>query len=205
MALRDLLWACPRCGQDRSFDENNVCLACGTAYRRGRGARIIARAPDGAETVRLAAEWVDDLPDPASLVPGDPDREVRSARVRARRVTGEEVVRDENGYLNRIETYGAPAPATLILFPDRLVLSWDHDPEQGRASSETWPLEELTAVQASSSSLQLKARGRALISLRLDDDSVYLWELLVRAALRFLYGKTGRGEILEFQPRIVTR
>ena len=141
------------------------------------------------------------LPDPETLVAqaDTADQEIRSADVRVSRVTGFDTVRDAERYLNRIELWGEEAPASLELRRDRLVLV----PEEGEPVA--WPLESLTAVQASSSSLQLNRRDEPLVSLRFSDDSVYLWEELLHAALRDFYRRTGRGEILEFQPRIVTR
>ena len=140
------------------------------------------------------------LPDPETIVAqGDTANHViRSADVQVSRVTGFDTVRDADGYLNRIELWGEEAPASLELRKDRLVLA----PEEG--GPVTWPLESLTAVQASSSSLQLNRRGEPLVSFRFTDDSIFLWEHLLHAALRDFYRRTGRGEILEFQPRIVT-
>lgn len=199
MALRDLLWACPRCGEDRGLDRKGVCASCGTVFHRGVGAEIVARDPQGGEETRQAADWVDALPNAAGLLSDDPGRPSRAARVQARPVSGQENVFGETGFLNRVELYGPPVSATLLLYPDRIEVRWDRDP------ASVWPLERLTGVQASSSTLQLKTRGEPLVSFRFEDDSVYLWEILVHAALRVFYGTTGRGTILEFQPRIVTR
>ncbi|MDX1673400.1 MAG: hypothetical protein R3314_01265 [Longimicrobiales bacterium] len=203
MALRDLLWACPECGADRGLvadGSEHRCRACGTRYARDRGARIRARRPDGSEIVRRPVEWLRMLPDPETIVTqGDTaDHVIRSAHVQMARVTGFDTVRDGEGYLNRIELWGEDAPASLELRKDRLVVV----PEEG--GPESWPLESLTAVQASSSSLQINRRGEPLVSFRFADDSVFLWEELLHAALRDFYRRTGLGEILEFQPRIVT-
>ncbi|MEJ2502837.1 MAG: hypothetical protein P8177_05900 [Gemmatimonadota bacterium] len=201
MALSELLWACPRCGRDRGLDEQGVCAGCGAHFRRGRGARIVARLPDGEEVVRPAADWVDALPDPASILHADHDGARRSARGSARSVSGDRAIFGETGYLNRVELYGEARPVVLALFPDHITVTWHGEGEE----TETWSLEDLTAVQASSRTLQLKARGRPLTSFRFDHDSVYLWEALMHAALRDFYGRTGRGVIVEFQPRIVVR
>lgn len=208
MALSDLLWACPACGRDRGLAGGaRACSACGTRFLRGVDATIRAVAPDGTETVHTAAEWLEHLPYPASLLEDDP---VRSARVLIRAVTGEAAVTGEGGYLNRIELFGDEVPGTVRLEPERLVVEWDEDSHFGRGHGqsarrcENWPLESLTAVQTSSTSLQLKRRGEPLVAFRFQNDSLYLWEQLLRAALRRFYGKTGRGAIREFQPRIVT-
>lgn len=202
MALPDLLWACPECGQDRGLRPDSPgfrCRACGTRFRRADGASIRADRPDGSSVVRRPREWLDRLPDPAVLVQQGPDdRPLRRAEVTARRVTGTDTIRGRDGYLNRIELWGDEEPGILELWPEALVYTTDaEDPAR-------WPLESIVAVQASSSSLQINRRDEPLLAFRFTDDSTMLWEDLLRAALRDLYGRTGRGEILEFQPRIVT-
>ncbi|MFW6330262.1 MAG: hypothetical protein ACOC3J_00920 [Gemmatimonadota bacterium] len=207
MAVADLLWACPVCGRDRGLtrDDEARCTACGTRFQRVEGARIRAVAPDGTETRRLAREWVDRLPAPATLVQGARDGPVRAARVTARPVTSEARVFGEHGYLNLVEVFGDELAGELRLHRDRLIVALEPNSGAPASIAGDWPLQELTAVQASSSSLQVKRRQVPLVAFRFLDDSVYLWEQLLRAALRDFYGRTGRGVIREFQPRIVTR
>lgn len=61
-----------------------------------------------------------------------------------------------------------------------------------------------TAIQASSSSIQIKARGEPVVSFRFPEDSPRFWEELLQEALRRFYRERGMGEIREFQPRIET-
>ncbi len=202
MALSDLLWACPQCGEVGALRDPahpGACVACHAVYERDTGASIRCVLPDGRVLKRTAADWVDRLPDPRTLLGSAPEGVVRTARVRAREVEGSDVVRGEGRYLNRIERYGAEAPGTLEMTLEGL--RWA--PDEGEARP--WPFERLTAVQASSSALQIKASGRPLVSFRFENDSIFLWEVLVDTALRDFYRRTGRGEILEFQPRIVAR
>lgn len=196
MPVSDLLWACPVCGEDRGLrNDRSICRRCGTRFLRGPRATIRALAPDGDETVRSASEWLGRLADPSSLLDRDP---IRNARVSLRSATEEANVYGEGGYLNRIEIFGKEIPATIRLEADRLIV--EHD-----AAAEAWPFETFTAVQTSSKSLQLKRRAAPVAAFRFQDDSVFLWEQLIRGALRRFYGRTGRGEIREFQPRIETR
>lgn len=203
MAIPDLLWACPACGQDRGLAAQGRrcrCTRCGTAFTRGPGAAIRADAPDGSRTVLRPVDWLSRLPDPQSLTwerAGD-GGVIRASRVSTRWVTGSDPVFNEHEYLNRIEIWGEPTPGRLELRTDRLVWS------PATASSEAWPLGSLTAVQASSRALQLNRAPAPLVEVRFQDDSIFLWERLLHAALRDLYRRTGRGEIVEFQPRIVT-
>ena len=68
-----------------------------------------------------------------------------------------------------------------------------------------WPFEALKAVQASSKTLQVRGGEHPLASFAFRDDSSFLWERLLAVALDRFYRRTGRGEIVEMQPRIVTR
>jgi hypothetical protein len=203
MALTDLFWACPSCGADRALrgEGRGVrCQACQVGFERAPEARIRATSPDGKGVVRSVPEWLDRLPSPASLVEaGREGGAVRTARVTVRAVEEDRPVHGEDGFLNRVELFGDARPGTLELHADSITFRPDDGPPL------TTPLEELTAVQASSRTLQLKRRGSALESFRFLDDAVYLWELLLHAALRDRFGRLGRGEIVEFQPRITTR
>lgn len=202
MALTDLLWACPECHEDRGLElrgSEAVCRRCGARYRRGRGASIVGRPPDGTEVVRSPAEWLERLPG-AAVVLEQRERELRNARVIRRSVVAMEPVRIGGRFLNRVERFGDQEEGELRLLADRLTF---HAVPAG-ASPEQWPFDTLTAVQTSSKTLQLKARGRPLVAFRFTDDSIYLWEQLVNEAVRRFYHDTGLGEIVEFQPRITT-
>ncbi|MBW3553811.1 MAG: hypothetical protein KY466_09875 [Gemmatimonadetes bacterium] len=199
MAIPDLLWACPVCALDRGLRASGdaTCSGCGTRFDRVHGARIRATGRGGEERVRTAAEWVDDLPDPASLIGArDPFRE---ASVVASFVEGEQVIRFEGRYVNRIEKFGAKQRGRLALGPERLTYA----PEGPGTLS--WAFGDLRAVQASSRTLQIRGGAHPLVSFAFLDDSSYLWDRLLAAALATFYRRSGRGEIVELQPRIVTR
>lgn len=202
MAIRDLLWACPSCGAEGSLEPAGrieLCHACRTRYRRHPGAAIEAEAPDGTRTVLSIVEWLERLPPAPSISESAHAIAYRRDRVEARLAEGEDTVRWRGKFLGRIERLGPRRPGTLTLEHERLVFADD------QGSDRVWPLTSLTAVQASSSTLQIKARGEPVVSLRFADASIRLWELLLHAALRRLYRATGRGDIIEFQPRIVTQ
>ncbi|HEX6940053.1 MAG TPA: hypothetical protein VF158_11630 [Longimicrobiales bacterium] len=205
MAIRDLLWACPLCGTEagiRPARNGEACRACGARFRRGRGATIIAEPPDGAPRVLPAAAWADMLPaieDSVRFREAGGAGPLHRARVHARVAAGAAVVRLRGTYLNRIERFGPPRDGELLLRADRLQFIPDGGP------AEEWDFDAVTAVQPSSSTLQVKARGRPVISFRFPDDSARYWEELLCAALRRHYRAAGRGEIIEFQPRIATR
>lgn len=201
MAIRDLLWACPRCEAVRALraaKDGDACTACGTVFRRGAGSAIVADPQDGEAVVRPAAEWVERLPDPASLaaLPAD---ERWDEHVEARFACSETPVRDGHEYLGRVERFGPARTGMLRLRPRRL--TFDDDDGAERA----WPLERITAVQASSRTLQLKMRGDPVVSFRFPSGSLRFWEVRLQQTLRRLHRERYQVEILEFQPRIVTR
>lgn len=199
MAIADLLWTCPVCGLDRGLrgPDEGTCAGCRTRFDRVRGARIRARLPGGPERVRTAAEWVDELPDPASLLePGDP---IRSATVRARLVERYEAVREGGRYLNRIEVFGPEGGGTLVLSRESLRY------RPGEGTPLAWDFADLAAVQASSRTLQIRGRPHPLASFAFQDDSSFLWEQLLALVVGEHCRRTGRGEVVELQPRIATR
>lgn len=199
MAIPDLLWACPVCHLDRGLRASGdaTCSGCGTRFDRVQGARIRATCRAGETRVRTAAEWVDDLPDPASLI-GSRDP-IREAAVVATFVEGEQVIRFEGRYVNRIERFGAEERGRLQVGPERLT----YTPEGSTPRS--WAFGDLRAVQASSRTLQVRGGAHPLASFAFLDDSSFLWDRLLAAALGAFYRRSGRGEIVELQPRIVTR
>jgi len=108
------------------------------------------------------------------------------------------------GYRGRlfgfVEVLGEPAVATLRLTEEGLeILNGDGRPEEG------WSLMELRAVQSTSSSLQIYTADGELVQFRFGDASPLYWESLLHRALRKAYRESGRGEIVEFQPRISVR
>lgn len=205
MAIRDLLWACPICGAVgglRADGRVEACASCGTRFRRGEGASIVAERVGETPRCLPAAAWVDRLPEIPTDFPSDDDaprqsRELHRDRVRARFATGFSVLRVRGAYLNRIERFGPDREGVLVLETDRLRF----EPVDGTV--ESWHFDDLTAIQPSSSTLQIKARGREVVSFRFPDGSARYWEERLAAALRRHYRETGRGEIVEFQPRIV--
>jgi hypothetical protein len=198
VVVSDLLWACPACGAVGGIGAEGRC-ACGAVFRRGKGSLVQARFADGHVAVRSPDQWVDRLPSAHALLEDADGDTVRRTRAIAREAMSTEPIRKGGQFLNRIERYGAKRTATLELRQDGLIYRPEgEDPR-------TWPFDALTAVQTSSSTLQINVRGHPLVSFRLVDDSIYFWEQLLHAALRDFYRRTGRGEIAEFQPRIVTR
>lgn len=199
MALADLLWACPECREEVRLVPAagaEACPRCGTRFRRVRGALIQGERPGSPPAIAPAWAWADRLPEPRP--PNEPGA-ARAARVVVRFAEGYRAIRRGRRYLGRIERLGAARPGSLILTDRSVELRVEGE------APRTWPLERIAAVQPSSRTLQLRARGEPLVALSFPDSSPRLWEELLQRALRAFYRRTGRGEILEFQPRIAVR
>ena len=97
-----------------------------------------------------------------------------------------------------IETFGPFRDGLIALDEDGLSF-------RGADLTLQWPLDQITAVQPTSSALQIKARAQPVAALRFLEGSVRLWEDRLQTAIRELWRRAGRGEITEFQPCIRTR
>lgn len=216
MAIRDLFWACPICGREGGLRSARRgaerCEGCATRFSRGRGAAITARTLGRAPLTLSPADWVDRLPELGV------DERIRRAEETGTAILSEPaVVRCQvnetpvyfrGRFLNLIERFGPPRTGVLGLYPDRVTFRPD-EPAEGEgavaAGTLSWPFDEITAVQPSSSTLQLNSRRLPLASFKIPGGSIKFWEELLCATLARYYEANGLGEIIEFQPRIVTR
>lgn len=199
MAIHDLLWGCPLCGTEgrlRTRRRVTTCAACGVRFRRARGAAIAAQTPDGRTLVRTAAAWVDRSPPPAPPGPADslgPERAIL-------RIAEEAVALRPGGvFAGWGERFGPKRPGRATLTPESLLFH-----EDGGTSHE-WPIDRFTAVQPTSSALQVKTRDAPVAFFQFLEGSVRRWEFWIQHRLRALHTAAGRGDIVEFQPRITTR
>ena len=186
--IRDLLWGCVICGALESLDmvdRVERCAKCGAKYRRVQGAAIAVEVEGRGVETRSAAEWTAQLP---------PIPITGSAECLLRSAESSMTVTSYGEYLGRIERFGNFRFGTLTLTETALKF----EPRDGENGFE-WPLGDLTAIQPSSTALQIKARRQPVVSIKFSNSSSRLWEERLQAALRKYYG--GR-EILEFQPRI---
>jgi hypothetical protein len=188
--IRDLLWGCVVCGQLESLrmtDRIECCIKCGARYRRAKGASIAVEVEGKGIETRSAAEWTSQLP---------PITATGTSECLLRAAESDTKVRDGE-YLGRVERFGNFQFGQLALTETSL----SFEAREG-GDSFAWALGELTAIQPSSTALQLKGRGRPLVSLKFVNSSPRLWEQRLQAALRQHY--RGR-EIIEFQPRLTLR
>jgi hypothetical protein len=110
--------------------------------------------------------------------------------------TGERTLWAGGAVLGYIERLGRRTVGTLRLSHEGLAFVEDG----GRVHS--WALEDVRALQGSSSTVQISPATGGVVSFRLRSDSSRRWEDLLKDRLRALWREQGRGEIVEFQPRI---
>lgn len=201
MAIRDLLWACPVCHafgtlQAKGRGRTEECSACSATLRRDTGALIRIVARDGAARVASAAELEAELPP----VDSEPEGGVLGPEpVLVRTAGAARAVRSGRTLIGWAERFGPPTPATASLDPLSFVLQ----PSDGLDSQRMeWQLETITAVQPSSSTLQIKADRQPVVSIRFLASSVRRWEAMLHHRIAERARACGRGEVVQFHPRI---
>lgn len=155
---------------------------------------ITAGPPGSPPETRSVEAWEARLPDldlAAEQAAGPTSAILRAATV-------PRPIRFRDGLLGWAERFGPKTPATVEIDDDLLRIRTD-----GR--EQTWEFATVTAVQPSSSAVQLHRRNGELISLAFPEASVRLWEARLQVAVRRAYRNAGRGEITDFHPTIRTR
>ncbi len=203
MALKDLLYRCPHCGQDpvEGRRDRVRCPSCDALFVRNGRAGYLRMEVDGEVADVAVPRLVASIARRGGPFPAATDAQGRvryEAEVIAKRAVGEEPIRRGGALVGFTERLGEGREGILRL--EEGALSLLHD---GVVAS-CWNLMDLRAVQASSSSLQIRAATGELVHFRFVADSPRRWEDLLQGTLRTLYRDAGRGEIVEFQPRIDT-
>lgn len=205
MGLKTLLYRCPLCGQDpvEGRKDEVRCPACGTRFERGdaRSSIRVERKEGTPKSVpaRRLADAIDEKGGPL-LAARDGEGGIRyEADVVVRRAVEERPLRYGGALLGFIERLEGGTPGVLRVDDVTLELA-----EEGRLRSR-WSLMDLRAVQTSSSSVQIRAATGEVVDFRFVEDSPRRWEGLLHELLRRSYRRAGRGEIVEFQPRISVR
>lgn len=214
MPLRHLLYRCPGCGADPTTGEADRvrCPSCGTTYERVPAAAGEANIAEGrtgeGRRRRSAPELVDALRErggPVTPATDDGGGLRWEARAVARRAVEETPVRHGAGLLGFAERFGPPVEGRLLLTGEAVRFEGRSGEGGSPSASWRWELQELGSLQTSSKAVQLRPPSGGVVSFRFPDDSPRRWETLLEHALREAYREAGRGEIVEFQPRIVTR
>jgi hypothetical protein len=225
MPLTSFLYRCPACGATPMGEEREAarCPGCRRRYLPGPGHGLIVEVfPDGArkEVPAAALAVAMEARGGPGRVPGagEPFQE---ARVRFRRATGEDAIRHDGELLGFAERLGAvregllrlnathlrilPEPSTVRRRPPRTSGNGAGGGSGPGAAELVWALEDLQALQTSSSTVQFSPADGGVVLLEFINDSPRRWEDLLRSALRKRWKALGWGMIVEFQPRLRAR
>ena len=204
MALVDLCYRCPQCGHDPVGGDGDAvwCESCGIRIERSRGRLLLSLAerdqPFDVSATDLCRR-IDEHGGPITRATREDGTLEYSARARISWRVAERAVRYRGVLRGFVESMGPPAPGTVTVDRDRVHV------DAGGRDAGSWRHLDLGAVQASSSSLQLSLPDDQLVQFRFEDDSPRRWETLMRRLISDAYERAGRGRVVEFQPRIVTR
>lgn len=208
MALKDLIYLCPFCGADptAAAGPSVRCPNCGRTFEAGGPrARIRVEGGHGGEPSELTvATLLRGIEARGGALAGSrqPDGSLfRRARVRVRVAHEERAVRFRDRLLGYYERFGPGRAGTLSLEGGTI----EFRPSAGAGGPMRWAIEDLRALQTSSSAVQISPGAGGVVLFRFVDESPRRWDDLLRGALRERWRELGRGEILEFQPRIRAR
>ena len=223
MPIHDMLYRCPRCGQDplEGHEGRAKCSSCRTRFEQGRGA-IIVRPPDGPPEEVTASSLLADLEKMGGPGTGrrrgrDPSEAglFREAGIVLGKAEGHDVVRWRGEVLGFSERISWKGRGRIRLEEDALTFTPGQDPvgslgRKGRAGPDddaeglSCRLGDIKGVQISAKALQVTLERGRLYQLEFIDDSPKRWEDLLRLALRRFYARSGQC-IAEFKPRIIVR
>lgn len=206
MALHHLLFRCPDCGHDPLEGEGDraTCSACGRQYVRHRAGGTIAVHGAG-ETIEVPiGDLTQRIDEHGGALSSGVDADGRiqySARATAQQAGEDQPVRFRGQVLGFVEQLGEGEPGELTVTEEALSFLADGQPA---GQERTWTLLGIRAVQSASSSIQISPSEGGVVLFKFESDSPVRWERLVKQAMQRAYERAGRGQIKEFQPRIVS-
>jgi len=202
VGLVNFLYRCPDCGHDPLEGEGDEarCPACGVRYRRtGSGVAVLRIGEDGTKRTVPAARLTDAIAafgGPLTRATTNTGSIAYAANVISRRSGAEQAVWYGSHLLGFSEERGDKRVGRLEVTGQGLTLTHDS------GDVERWSFLDLTAVQTSSSSVQISdGRGR-IVQFKYPEDSSRRWEELLRTLVARRWLEAGRGEVVEFQPHI---
>lgn len=74
-----------------------------------------------------------------------------------------------------------------------------------RGTRYRWPVLDIRAVLGSSAALQFATRDATLWQVGFEGDSPLRWERMLQQLIRDAWRREGKGEVMEFKPRIAVR
>ncbi len=201
MALVDFVYRCPECGHDPMSGEDDWarCSACHVRVERARR-DLVVKSARGDVLRRATAKAVGDAVERHGGPWGRGAEAFRARGYEAAAMVSwrmdEEAIRRGGRLVGFAERMGPATPGSIRVNPSRVEI------RDGTARG--WEHLEIRSMQATSSSLQLSFPGDRLAQLAFVADSPRRWETLMRGLIAEAHRRAGRGEVLEFQPRIVT-
>ena len=203
MPIQHLLYRCPRCGHDptTATSRGARCESCGTTFEQGRGAVVFVRSLDGEVEETSACvliDAIDKLGGPASRATDEAGAFSYEAEVAVTSGNRHQSVWWKGRVLGFFERISDRGDATLRLDGAEVIVTC--------AGQEplVWHLGNIHAIQVSSRAIQLNIKDVGLYQMEFLSDSPKRWEDLIKAALTHFYSALGQ-EVVEFQPKIVTR
>jgi len=210
MPISHFIYRCPSCGHEPMRQRRGAahCDACAQSYLPGKGRGMILVMHGRAAVHEVPAWEVARAVDAGGLAggAGAPDQaesrvesETVEAEVEFRQAFQETPLYRKGTLVGFVEERGPRRAGSLIINTSGLVF-------RGRDGME-WrsTFLDLRAIQASSSSVQVSPVSGGVITLRFLADSPRRWEDLLKSEIRSAWRSAGRGEIVEFQPRIRTQ
>jgi len=213
MPISHFIYRCPSCGHHPMRHRKGAayCDACSRSYAQGKGrGMILVREGAGAphevpawEVARAVDAFAKAPGVTAAVDSGAVDSDVIDSdaiqtKVEFRRALSETPLYRRGALLGFVEQRGPRLTGTLTLEGATLAFRGDDGTEwQSRFL-------DLRAIQASSSSVQVSPVGGGVITLRFVADSPRRWEDLFKREISSAWRDAGRGEVVEFQPRIRT-
>jgi hypothetical protein len=201
MPLWHLVFRCPLCGHDRPRGRGDraACPACGGRFRRVSGSRVELRLPGGPDRI-VDAPGVLGLIEALGGAETDPPGAPLSTRVRAREIPPETPLWAGGELVGFVERPGRGRLGTLTAERDALTFT-----EDGAGAPSLWPLTALRSLQVASKSLQVQpSRRHPFMNFQLLDASPLRWARLLQTRIAQAWAGEGWGDIVEFQPRIVS-
>ena len=197
-----MLYRCPLCGVDPTEGRKDEvrCSGCGATFVRARrGVRVRA---DGGDTVASVAELVDRIRDhggPLTEATSADGSVSYSSHAFFEGLLSEEPVWARGRLLGFVERARQPQEGILEVKDHGFSFRGVWVPRT------RWLLKDVSALQVSSRAIQIGIRYAGTVQFTFPRASTFRWEELLHHLLRRAWRREGRGEILEFQPRISTR
>ena len=202
MPLCHVLYRCPLCGLDPTEGRKDEvrCTGCGATFARApRGVRVRADGSDSVETVAALVDRIRDHGGPLTEASNSDGSISYSSHAFFEGLLSEEPVRAGGRLLGYVERPRRPQEGILEVKDHGFSFRGVWVPRT------RWPLKDVSALQVSTRSLQIGIRYAGTVQFTFPRASTFRWEELLHYLLRRAWRSEGRGEILEFQPRITPR